>query len=93
MYLADEVSVIEELAVVMIDVLTEVMLDIIVAATAVIDLEFAVVAACGVDVLTGVWDATTIGVVAAIGVDVLADMNVNGFTAVMTALDFVLPAP
>ena len=91
--LADEV--IDVLTGVMIEVGVDMLADevIMVVAPAVIDLEFAVGVAYDVDVPTGFWDAVTIGVLTGIAVDVCSDMNVNGLTTVMTALDFALPAP
>ena len=45
------------------------------------------------NVMAGVCDVTIIGVVTDIGVEELTDMSsVNDFTAVMTALEFALPA-
>ena len=70
---------------------------------AVIDLEYAVGISCDFDVLTVLWDVgiacdvdsadTTIGVATDIGVDVLADVNVKGLVAVVTALEVTLSAP
>ena len=63
----------------------------VVVATVMIDLEYTLGVACDDDV--AVWDVTTVGVATDIGVDVLADVNVKGFTAVTTALEFALSSP
>ena len=65
-------------------------IEIIVMTIPAVTLEFVVVgAAYAVDVLT----VLIIEVVPAIDIDMLADENTNGFAAVMTPLEFTLPAP
>ena len=59
--------------------------EIIVVAAVVIDLEFGVIASCGVDVLHGV----IICSVSDIDVGVLADVSVKFLAAVRTSLTFV----
>ena len=78
--------------------------EIIVAAAAVIALEFVVPESCGVDVLTdmlvgvvgnslsGVLAGVTSCVVPGIGVDVLTEINVNVLTAV-TTVEIAVSAP
>ena len=72
-----------------IDVLSDI--GIIVMAIPAVTLEFMMVvgAAYVVDVLT----VLIIEVVPAIAIDVLADENTKGLAAVMTPLEFTLPAP
>ena len=83
-----EVGIIDGLADVVIgggvDILTDV---------EIITLEFAVAAACDVDVLTGVWAVAIIKVVNDFVFDVFTDVNVKGLAAIMTALEFALSAP
>ena len=98
-----EVWTINVLAEVVIEALTDVMTGVgvglvnegvgimVVVATVMIDLEYTLGVACDDDV--AVWDVTTVGVATDIGVDVLADVNVKGFTAVTTALEFALSSP
>ena len=62
-------------------------------ATPAITWEFVVAEAYPVDVLTDLLEAVTFDVVTVIDVDILADENVNGSEAVMTALEFILSAP
>ena len=66
---------------------------IIAMATPAITWEFVVAEAYAVDVLTDLLEAVTFDVVTVIDVDILADENVNGLAAVMTPLEFTLPAP
>ena len=98
-----EVWSISVLADVVIEALTDVMTGVgvslvnegvgimVVVATVMIDLEYTLGVACDDDV--AVWDVTTVGVATDIGVDVVADVNVKGFTAVTTALEFALSSP
>ena len=84
-------------------VLADVMLDIgidmlpdmgiIVMDTPVITLEFVVRVSYAGDVLADLPDAAIIDVVSATDVDILTDENANGLAAVMTPLEFTLPAP
>ena len=62
-------------------------------ATPAITWEFMVAEASAVDVLTDLLEAVTFDVVTVIDVDILADENVNGSEAVITSLEFTLPAP
>ena len=72
-------------------------MEIIVMATPAIALAFVVGVAYAEDVLVGLLtDGLTVvisDVVSAIDVDMLADKNVNRLAAVMTPLEFTLPAP
>ena len=52
-----------------------------------IDLDFAVGVECDIDAMTDVWAVSIVGVV------MWSDITVDDFTAVMTAVDFVLPTP
>ena len=66
---------------------------IIVLNTPVITLQFVVRVAYAVDVLADLPVAAIIDVVSATDVDILTDENANGLAAVMTPLEFALPAP
>ena len=68
-------------------------MEIIVMDTPVITLEFVVRVEYAGDVLADLPVATIIGVVSATDVDILTDENANGLAAVMTPLEFTLPAP
>ena len=68
-------------------------MEIIVMATPAIILEFMGSLSCVIDVVTGVLTVLIIDVVPAIDVDILADGSVNGLAAMMTPLEFTLPAP
>ena len=68
---------------------------IVVVASAVIDLEFAVSVSYDVDKLTAVDsdDVTIILTASGIGVDMLADVDANAFAAGMADLNFIVPTP
>ena len=72
-------------------------MEIIAMATPAVTLPFVVevayVEGVLVDVLTGVLTVIISDVVSVIDVDMLADKNVNRLAAVMTPLEFTLPAP
>ena len=68
-------------------------MEIIVMDTSVITLEFVVRVTYTGDMLADLPDAELIDVVSATDVDILTDENANDLAAVMTPLEFTLPAP